>query len=350
MPELPAPFLDELRNQYLTAYRNGRIGNISTRLTVDSILARQQETTKTVMPNAKVCSLCSIVEGDSSRRTRIYYKYNGQIICNQCKNPINSYSTDVLYAKGVSYLPQDSILYGEELEISTGLRSNRDNQQIAAAMYDTIDSVGIIKYDGSVSSGFEIVSLPEKLNNVADQWTPVFDHIQKKSLANFRSSVNCGMHVHASKKFIDKNATRSLFAFQSVLENKPFIEFMGGRSLNGFCRSPLIADTCKSLTKTTLEYNLNNYTNSKYQAIAFHKLNTVEFRFFKSPTNLRRFTANVEFVDSLVRFAGLTPPVEMCYTNYLDWFFSSNKIRYSAPHLFDLRGKAMQKWLSSPKS
>lgn len=270
------------------------------------------------------------------------FKAKNALACLNCFNPVRYYNTDVVRDKNLR-LDSKKQLFGEELELMFGATSDTRKQNVAAELMEQVDSMGLIKHDGSIESGFEIVSVPVPLDKIVAQWSPVFERLNTRKIANFVASKNCGMHVHTSKSVLSLKDQRNLLVFFSKSHNKRFIEMLGGRELNRYCDQP---SNQSLLNNGRFNEFHGAYFNKKYMPVATHKERTVEFRFFRATKKKELFFANVETVASFTEFARLTDSGNMVYSKYTDWLlYNKNTYIDKFPHLYELRGKELAKWL-----
>lgn len=197
-----------------------------------------------------------------------------------------------------------------------------------------------IKRDGSLSDGIEVVTLPMVLSEIAGsdgkgapKWKAFFDAFDKYGVI-VRST--CGMHVHVSREQLTTLQIGKILKFLYDEKNFNFIKMIAGRT------PPTKYANIVGNKKVS---DVNKHVN-RYDGLNLTGAHTIEFRIFKSTTNLNRVIANIEFCESLVNFSwpstvGLT---ENKLEHYLA-FILQNRKRY--PNLFGLL--VSKKYFSKPK-
>lgn len=197
-----------------------------------------------------------------------------------------------------------------------------------------------IKRDGSLSDGIEVVTLPIVLSEIAGsdgkgaaKWKDFFDSFDKYGVI-VRST--CGMHVHVSREQLTTLQIGKILKFLYDENNFNFIKMIAGRTpptkYANIVGNKKVSDVSKHV--------------NRYDGLNLTGAHTIEFRIFKSTTNLNRVIANIEFCESLVSFSwpstvGLT---ENKLEHYLS-FVLKNRKRY--PNLFGLL--VSKKYFSKPK-
>jgi hypothetical protein len=116
---------------------------------------------------------------------------NGEYIIGQHDANIFQYMAPIPLEKTPD---NDTITLGVELEVET--RGVREQQ--AEAVYNLVKDFAILKYDGSLESGFEIVTLPLQLDVMKKRFINFFENRSKK-LRSFDTG-NCGMHIHIGRE------------------------------------------------------------------------------------------------------------------------------------------------------
>lgn len=163
-------------------------------------------------------------------------------------------------------------------------------------------SFAILKFDGSVPGGFEIVSAPATLKAHHKMWDKFFNN-SAKDLRSF-SNPNTGMHVHVSRAtFTDsgdivhgkrpQGHLGRLINFYNKASNRGFIERMAGRNQSSYSNFHP-----KKVTAVFTGASIGE----RYQAINLIPTNTIEVRIFKGNVKKEGFMKNIEFVHASVEF------------------------------------------------
>lgn len=229
-----------------------------------------------------------------------HYKFNNQLICDECVCEHFSTFNGILALENArpfdfDFVPSNFIfqrmpyertdLYcGIELEINTKAKERRQ------LINDFItDSFFYFKKDGSINVyGLEIVSHPGTLKyHLHNKWNKLFHFFKTNNIENIR---NCGLHFHFNRSAFTEDQIASLDYF--INSNKAFIENLGGRQANYYCRF------CH---KALSEYGKTDY--DRYVALNLNNEETIEMRFFKSTSDYTTFINRLIYAFALCEFA-----------------------------------------------
>lgn len=162
--------------------------------------------------------------------------------------------------------------------------------------------------DGSLNSGFEMITNPSSLPALRD----TFQFLNNPDLVRpLRSHATrtCGLHVHVSRAGLTNlNVSRAVL-FVNDMANQDFISALARRYNTGYC---LVAP--KSLETAHL-------SQSRYEAVNLTGRHTLEFRVFRGSLKYEAVIAALEFCHALMEYcarpevtvAGLT------WRPFLDW-------------------------------
>jgi hypothetical protein len=236
------------------------------------------------------------------KRKKYYYK--GNYYCAECLGGeiIDGSEPRLKFLKNQE--DKDNLFMGFELETesddyqSDGIYANRLLQLLEKS---GVAQYYFIKGDGSLDSGFELVSHPFLLKRGLEklQFKKIFDWL-KRNKFDCESSGNCGFHIHLNKSFFNKEDLLKMEAFFSL--NQDYIFKLSGRSdkYNSFCQYN--------------DFDLENYLHSdssggceddgeRYHALNFSTgRQTIEIRAFGGTLDYKKFLAFLEFADVLSRF------------------------------------------------
>lgn len=239
-------------------------------------------------------------------------------ICREChdnKYKIHSYSTRVpslLKFKAKNVKPGVEPLYfGLELEYET---SSRDKAKVKVC--DLLAGHAILKSDGSINNGFEIVTCPATSDIHLEVFKNFFDNMPRE----LEVADNVGMHIHISRKPLNMFTIGKMTEFLNRDNNKAFITYVAGRQPNRFCGMQDIR---------TITYPLYD-KGDRYNTLNLQPNDTVEMRIFSTPTNYQEFAQRLEFADALVRYCGpaqLGVPLKELtqYGTFLKWIHNHHK-------------------------
>jgi len=178
------------------------------------------------------------------------------------------------------------------------------------------------KHDGTIEDpGSEIVTHPLTLNMFRHvSWKKLFDNVIRPN------TFGIGGHIHINKT-----------AFVSPLHVYKFCKFIrtNCQYIEWIAERPLQKDWCKSYSDNGKVVEVakrfkRHYNNDRYEMINFTQ-NTIELRFFWSPSNTGMLLKNVKFVDALYNY---TRDVKMHF-DYKEFesYVEDNCIKY--PYLYN---------------
>ena len=157
--------------------------------------------------------------------------------------------------------PKEAFLKGKEA-------TNRVRNDEATPIFKVVKDFAIIKHDGSMKNGFEVVSVPMTLDAHRNSWGPFFTIIKKASVETHNL---CGMHVHVSKSLLTPFQIGKMLVFIYSKSNSQFIRSIAGRN-----PPPSYAELGE---KKIGDCNKHHIRKS---ALNLTGNNTIEFRLFKS--------------------------------------------------------------------
>lgn len=182
--------------------------------------------------------------------------------------------------------------FGVELEVEV---HNNDSEFKARQLHEAINDQQMgnkvfFERDGSVPSGFEIISQPMSLPAQRQLWSWLNNKELTKHLKSHNTST-CGLHVHVSRDGLTPLQIAKIVAFVNAPDNEPLIFAIARRYAEGYCR---IKDKSKigKAHQSDDRYEAVNVTNSK----------TIEFRVFKGSLKYESIVAAIEFANSMVEF------------------------------------------------
>lgn len=220
--------------------------------------------------------------------------------------------------------------------------------------------MGIIKRDGSIESGFEIVTVPGTHKwHINEAWQGFFKedyedakkHLapstylsgwinnggSRKAYAEYLGARYdiCGIHVHVARNAITSLQLDKMLKFFGLDENKKFIEHIAGRSENRYSKiMKKKLGTGKFINRIRggtgpMPHQVGDGEQGRREAINLQTGTkpTIEFRIFRSNVSKIGFLKNLDFVHSFVTWANLTSYQEVDYQYYCRWL-SENRGPY----------------------
>jgi adenosine deaminase len=222
----------------------------------------------------------------------------------------------------------DDLFMGFELEMESmsSVVGRKSRQLLEYLKGEGVADLFYLKEDGSLDNGFELVSHPVTLNYLRKKLK------MKKILTwlkqnQFKTTQDCGLHVHINSKILTNEDVIKLRAFFSL--NQEYLFKFSHR-----------ADLCNDYCQYE-DYDLDMFIDLEEQEDRYWALNlntgqdTIEVRIFSSTLNEVRFLGYLEFVDALVRYCkknsiqkilGYNNSKES-WTNFMSWL-AKYKIKY----------------------
>lgn len=241
-------------------------------------------------------------------------------ICYKCLEKhykIHNYSTrvpELLKFKAKNVKPREVPIYlGCELEYETS-----DREVASVKVGKLLKNHAIMKADGSIRNGFEIVSCPATLDIHMEEFNKFYSNLPSElSIAS-----NVGMHVHVSKAPLSLFTIGKITAFMNKVDNKPFVTFIAGREPNHYCN----VDPKRTVTFPWIA----KQHSERYNALNLNPKETIEFRIFSTPMSFEEFAYKMQFCKALVDYsmpASLAIPLkeQLSHTNFISWVLKQVK-------------------------
>jgi len=211
-------------------------------------------------------------------------------VCHHCLDAsykIHNYSTRVeglLKFKATRVKP-NTVYLGCELEYET---NNRAKAQIGVGKL--LHGHALMKSDGSIRNGFEIVTCPATLDIHLQVFKSFFDNLPP----DLKIEKNVGMHVHISRKPLSHLTVGKITEFLNRQDNKDFIHNIAGRIDNTYAKM--------SSDRTVTFPWRNRNGGDRYNALNLNNQNTIEVRLFATPMDYKTFAMRMQFVQALVDY------------------------------------------------
>lgn len=187
----------------------------------------------------------------------------------------------------------DELKAGVELEVE--VINDDDRYDLAQAALDKLgEDFVILKNDGSLENGFEIVSAPADFSVHYTRWDRFFANRPRNLRSWDAPDDSCGMHVHVSRSALSALQLGKILVFINDPDNVAFVERMAGRSSS---------DYAKFKKKKLSDGGRERADEEKYMAVNTLHKKTIEFRIFKGTLNIERFKGNLEFVEAVCKFS-----------------------------------------------
>lgn len=188
--------------------------------------------------------------------------------------------------------PYSPFLYlGVELEVEmAGSQRTVSRDTAARALKRAHGDKVILKHDGSLSYGFEIVSGPFSLEHHQAIWGQICRDATRAGCRSWNHQTT-GLHVHLSRAWFDTETLARFVTFINSDDTRQAIVQLAGRE------SPRYA----ALIKKTLANALDS--QDRYEAVNLCNHSTVEVRIFKGTLKASHVLADIEFCHAAAYWA-----------------------------------------------
>jgi hypothetical protein len=202
------------------------------------------------------------------------------------------------------------IYYGVELEVECV----RDRETCAEKTRDLFSpEFVLLKEDGSLNDGFEIVTRPASYDEHRKNWA----NFWKSTPRDLRSyeTETCGMHVHVSRAPLSALTILKIDAFSN--ENAEFTEKLARRS-------------CFRWARIEKKDKFSDYgkrdEDLRYRALNLQNRETIEFRIFRGTLVEQSFYRNLEIVVALVAYCQQAGLRELTPADWITWLDKRRKM------------------------
>ena len=158
---------------------------------------------------------------------------------------------------------------------------------------DNLAGHAMMKEDGSITKGFEVVSRPASylshLHNYDSFLTNLPEYIHPHK--------SCGMHVHISRTAFSTMGAGKFVEFMNRADNKLFIKLIAGRGTTNYQNG----DPDYTIKKPFRMAKRGEYCN-RYIFVNLNNSQTIELRIFATPANKKEFHIRMQFVKAMVDY------------------------------------------------
>lgn len=231
---------------------------------------------------------------DDNGNTHIHsYNFKQHIIMHQTEDDLKN-ATIIQDNQSNWAHPYAAITHlGLELEVEAKNASISDGVDIL--LPSIADDTLILKYDGSLSNGFEIVSQPMTLAWAKDNFP--WDKLTELAGIGFRSwnTQTCGIHVHVARDAFISPSHQAKF-IHLIMRNPEAWSPIGGRTNTHWAKYD------KSELYRLPEKIKNRVGDDRYTAVNMCNRATLEIRIFRGSLKPERVKAALEFADACVEY------------------------------------------------
>jgi hypothetical protein len=205
------------------------------------------------------------------------------------------------------------LVFGIELEMES---NDEDNSGMLSALNSPIGDQYIVKEDGSLQNGAELVSVPMTLEqHRTHNWERILRNVRSHAAAGTTST--CGFHVHINRRALTPLTVGKMLVMTNSIapEMVKLLETIAQRSAGHWCQK----------TKKTLADG-RKLDSSHYEILGLTRRGTCELRMFRSNLRSDRVYKNIEFCHALVRYCQATAAryIERADV-FLAWLYGKRK-------------------------
>lgn len=209
---------------------------------------------------------------------------------------LQSYSANPL--DSIAWDPRNkpnALVFGVELEFESNNSSETGQRGLIRALGGNTGKSFILKGDGSLTWGVELVTTPFTLSQHKDgtgvDWKKITEALAAKAHSGTVTE-HCGMHVHINKKALSALTIGKMLVFLNDSKLAPLITTIAQRGSGGYC-----SRSAKKLTDGTRS------SESRYDIMNVSVRHpTCEVRMFRGNLALERIYKNIEFCHALVQY------------------------------------------------
>jgi hypothetical protein len=182
---------------------------------------------------------------------------------------------------------------GLELEVEAKNASIGDGVDILLPSIE--DDTLILKYDGSLNNGFEIVSQPMTLAWAKENFP--WQELNQMANIGFRSwnTQTCGLHVHVARDAFISPSHQAKF-IHLIMRNGEAWRPIGGRTNTHWAKYE------RSELNNLPQKIKGRYGDDRYTAVNMCNRATLEIRIFRGSLKPERVMAALEFADACVEY------------------------------------------------
>ena len=208
------------------------------------------------------------------------------------RSGLMDYTTNIFDVRDLPE-PGHRLVFGVELEMEPKSEDDAGQREIVEALGGD-DPDFILKSDGSLRSGVELVTKPMTLEEHKDwRWADVLESVQGIAQSG-AGTTRCGMHVHINKAALSPLLLGKLLVFLNADYTDELICLIAQRRGNGYCEKD-----CKRLNDGG---RLWRYASpDRYERLNVTR-RTCEVRIFRGNLRPERVLKNIEFCHAAVAF------------------------------------------------
>lgn len=240
----------------------------------------------------RLCDNCGDYECCASFNCRgeDCYRCDDCCVCENKNSHIKSYNCKDYPQSIPPYDTKQNFLYlGVECE--TEVQEDKSIETIAETIHKEFEDEILMKEDGSLQNGIELVTGPYSLEAHKGLWPRLCKTALAAGLRSWKHA-STGIHVHLSRKFLTPLDIGKILVFINSDHEytSKQIRRLAGRGANSYCtiEKKQLTDVYKS--------------ENRYEAVNLQNNKTIEIRIFKGTLNPNHILADIEFCHALAYY------------------------------------------------
>lgn len=227
---------------------------------------------------------------------------------------IRSYRTRAPDVLGYSPRKKGFRYLGVELEYECGSLTKEKAASISCV---GLKNHLIVKEDGSLRNGIELVTKPADRLTHLKEFKPFFEKFSQKII---HAHTTTGMHVHVEREGLSELTVGKLSHFMAAKDNQSFLTNLAGRESLQYAK----LGTNDAVSHSFLKIGVSD----RYKALNLSNAKTIEFRLFSTPEKYEDFAKNLEFCDGLVEFCNMNSSIKSLTHGEFNSFILKNRGAY----------------------
>ena len=196
------------------------------------------------------------------------------------------------------------LFMGFELELELPRTVHNEVESASEYASQQLAGVAMLKHDGSLHSGFEIVTQPhthlEYRENSKVLWDTI-NELRTKHTARSWDTDTCGLHVHVSRAGFSSGAHQHRF-MALIYKNAPEMMKFAGRKTRFARFNDVYSFDEYDRPVFSLKHKLEGFQGERYSAINTNNRDTLELRFFRGTMNPSGVLSALDLVQASVEY------------------------------------------------
>jgi len=230
---------------------------------------------------------------------------------------------------------ENTLFMGVELEVEMKNGDDGDANGAAFKVMKEMKRTAITCDDGSLDSGFEIISVPATLAKHYSIWESLLRTSEvRHEITSFKNSTT-GIHVHMSKDSFTSVGLGKFMTFINLPDNRKFMIAIAQRESSSY--APFNETVIKNGKHTDIFRTKEGRSVDKYSAVNLCKPHTVEIRIFKGTLHYPSVMKNLEFLHALHTYSHTVAScTDLSWKTFVNWLKDTKTgNRKAYPFLFN---------------